>query len=109
MFITGPDVIKDGDRRGGRLRGARRGDVAQHEVGRRAVSPPRTRTACLEDCRYLLSFLPQNNLQSTPRVQPSDDPERMDPKLDQVVPDNPNKPYDMARRRQADRRRRGIL
>jgi propionyl-CoA carboxylase beta chain len=51
--------------------------------------------ACLEDCRYLLSFLPSNNLQSTPRVAPSDDPQRMDEELDRVVPDNPNKPYDM--------------
>src|SRR3989454_705785 len=51
--------------------------------------------SCLEDCRYLISFLPQNNLQTAPRVQPSDDPERMDPELDHVVPDNPNKPYDM--------------
>src|SRR6202044_3163576 len=39
--------------------------------------------------------LPQNNMQSTPRVQPTDDPERMDLELDHVVPDNPNKPYDM--------------
>ena len=51
--------------------------------------------ACLEDCRYLLSFLPQNNLQTAPVVQSGDDPERMDLELDQVVPDNPNKPYDM--------------
>jgi propionyl-CoA carboxylase beta chain len=51
--------------------------------------------ACLEDCRYLLSFLPENNLEMAPRVHPTDDPMRMDPELDSVVPDNPNKPYDM--------------
>jgi propionyl-CoA carboxylase beta chain len=51
--------------------------------------------ACLEDTRYLFSFLPQNNLESPPRVLPSDDPARMDEELDHVVPDNPNKPYDM--------------
>src|SRR5207248_7979594 len=51
--------------------------------------------SCLEDCRYLIGFLPQNNLQTAPRVQPIDDPQRMDPELDHVVPDNPNKPYDM--------------
>ena len=51
--------------------------------------------ACLEDTRYLLSFLPQNNLETPPRVMPTDDPLRMDPELDHVVPDNPNKPYDM--------------
>jgi propionyl-CoA carboxylase beta chain len=42
-----------------------------------------------------MSFLPQNNLEMPPRVEPSDDPERMDLELDNVVPDNPNKPYDM--------------
>src|SRR5258707_446185 len=51
--------------------------------------------ACLEDCRYLIGFLPQNNMQTVPRVAPTDDPQRMDPELDHVVPDNPNKPYDM--------------
>src|SRR6202011_1623444 len=45
--------------------------------------------------RYLIGFLPQNNLQTAPRVQPTDDAQRMDPELDHVVPDNPNKPYDM--------------
>ena len=51
--------------------------------------------SCLEDARYLFSFLPQNNLEIPPRVHPTDDPLRMDPELDTVVPDNPNKPYDM--------------
>ena len=51
--------------------------------------------ACLEDTRYLLSFLPQNNLEMPPRVQPTDDPLREDSDLDRVVPDSPNKPYDM--------------
>src|SRR5437763_11871113 len=50
---------------------------------------------CLEDARYLMSFLPQNNLETPPRVEPSDDPERMEEALDTIVPDNPNKPYDM--------------
>jgi propionyl-CoA carboxylase beta chain len=51
--------------------------------------------ACLEDARYLLSFLPQNNLATPPRVQPTDDPLREEESLDHIVPDNPNKPYDM--------------
>jgi propionyl-CoA carboxylase beta chain len=50
---------------------------------------------CIEDTRYLFSFLPQNNLETPPRVMPTDDPLREDPELDAVVPDNPNKPYDM--------------
>jgi len=50
---------------------------------------------CLEDVRYLMSFLPQNNLETPPRVQPTDDPDRMEEALDTIVPDSPNKPYDM--------------
>jgi propionyl-CoA carboxylase beta chain len=50
---------------------------------------------CLEDVRYLMAFLPQNNLETPPRVEPADDPDRMDIELDSIVPDNPNKPYDM--------------
>jgi propionyl-CoA carboxylase beta chain len=50
---------------------------------------------CLQETRYLLSFLPQNNLEQPPAVAPADDPERMDEALDAIVPDSPNKPYDM--------------
>jgi len=42
-----------------------------------------------------MGFLPQNNLELPPRVQATDDPERMDLTLDTIVPDNANKPYDM--------------
>src|SRR5919198_1398996 len=48
-----------------------------------------------EDPRSRLSSLPQNNLETTPRVLPTDDPMRMDEELDNVAPDSPNKPYDM--------------
>jgi propionyl-CoA carboxylase beta chain len=51
--------------------------------------------ACLEDVRYLMSFLPQNNLETPPRLDSGDDPDRMAEELDHLVPDNPNKPYDM--------------
>ena len=50
---------------------------------------------CLADIRYLMSFLPSNNLELPPRVEPYDDPERMDEALDQIVPPDPQKPYDM--------------
>src|ERR1700710_1549248 len=94
MFITGPDVIKTVtgeevgfEELGGAMSHATKSGVAQF------VSEDED--ACLEDTRYLLSFLPQNNLEIPPRVQPTDDPMRMDEELDHVVPDNPNKPYDM--------------
>jgi propionyl-CoA carboxylase beta chain len=50
---------------------------------------------CLEETRYLLSFMPQNNLESAPVLEATDDPRRMDAELDTAVPDSPNKPYDM--------------
>ncbi len=94
MFITGPDVIK-----------AVTGEaVAFEELGGAMSHNAKSGVAhfacddedqCLEDTRYLLSFLPQNNLETAPRVQPTDDPDRQEPELDHVVPDNPNKPYDM--------------
>ena len=109
MFITGPDVIKTVTGEEVELRGARRRDDPQHQVGRRALrrrrrgrSASRTRATC---CR----FLPQNNLETPPRVAPTDDPDRMDPELDTIVPDNPNKPYDMRDVVRAGRRRRRVL
>jgi acetyl-CoA carboxylase carboxyltransferase component len=51
--------------------------------------------SCLEDVRYLVGFLPSNNLEMPPRVEPYDDPEREDPDLDTLVPNDASKPYDM--------------
>jgi len=94
MFITGPDVIRtvtgeevDFESLGGAMAHNSKSGVAHFAAD--------DEDACLEDARYLLSFLPQNNLETPPRVIPTDDPLRADPELDTVVPDNPNKPYDM--------------
>src|SRR5213596_844076 len=94
MFITGPDVIKtvtgeevDFETLGGAMAHNSKSGVAHYAA--------EDEDHCLEETRYLLSFLPQNNLETPPRVLPSDDPMRMDEELDHVVPDNPNKPYDM--------------
>ena len=74
MFITGPDVIKavTGEEVGFEELGGAMSHNSQ--VGRGALRAAMTRTQCLEDTRYLLSFLPQNNLETAPRVQPTDDP-----------------------------------
>ena len=53
--------------------------------------------SCLEDARYLLSFLPQNNLDPPPYAEPTDDPGREDAELDSIIPDDPAKPYDIKR------------
>ncbi|MCX6389797.1 MAG: acyl-CoA carboxylase subunit beta [Solirubrobacterales bacterium] len=94
MFITGPDVIKTVtgeestfEELGGAMTHNSKSGVAQFAS--------EDEDSCLEDARYLMSFLPQNNLEAAPRVEPTDDPKRMDPELDSAVPDNPNKPYDM--------------
>ena len=45
--------------------------------------------------RRLIDFLPASNLEEPPRLPSFDDPDRIDMSLDTLVPDNPNKPYDM--------------
>src|SRR5919202_281576 len=94
MFITGPDVIKtvtgeeiEFEPLGGAMAHNQKSGVAHFAFD--------DEDQALEDTRYILSFLPQNSLETPPRVQPTDDPNRMDPELDRIVPDSPNKPYDM--------------
>jgi len=94
MFITGPDVVKtvtgeevSFEELGGAATHAARSGVAHF------IAPDEE--ACLDDARLLLSFLPQNNVDPPPFAAPADPPEREDPELDDLIPDNPNKPYDM--------------
>src|SRR5213595_2710948 len=90
MFITGPDVIKTvtGEEVGLEELG---GAMSHNTKSGVAHFASEDEAACLEDCRYLISFLPQNNLQTPPRVAPRDDPQRMDAELDHVVPDDASK------------------
>jgi propionyl-CoA carboxylase beta chain len=94
MFITGPDVIKtvtgeevEFEELGGAMTHNTKSGVAHFAA--------EDEESCLEDVRYLMSFLPQNNLELAPRLETGDPHDRMDPDLDSIVPDNPNKPYDM--------------
>ena len=94
MFITGPDVVRTVtgedvtlEELGGAMSHATKSGVATF------VSPDEK--ACLEDVRYLLSFLPANNLEDPPSFESGDDPERLCPGLVDLMPDSPNKPYDM--------------
>jgi propionyl-CoA carboxylase beta chain len=94
MFITGPEVVKTVtgeevtfEELGGAATHASKSGVAHFTSG--------DEETCLEDARYLLSFLPQNNLEPPPFFEPTDPPDREDADLDRIVPDNPNKPYDM--------------
>jgi propionyl-CoA carboxylase beta chain len=94
MFLTGPDVIKT----------VMHEEVTHEELGGAPIHNTRSGVAhfssaseaeCLGAIRRLLSFLPSNNSEDPPRMEATDDPERRDPELDEIVPDSPNKPYDM--------------
>jgi acetyl-CoA carboxylase carboxyltransferase component len=94
MFVTGPNVIKT----------VTHEDVTFEELGGAMVHNATSGVAhffapneaeCLRMVRTLLSYLPSNNLDDPPRVVPTDSPTRSAPELDTIVPDNPNKPYDM--------------
>jgi propionyl-CoA carboxylase beta chain len=94
MFITGPDVIKTvtGEEPTFEELG---GAMAHNTKSGVAHFAAENEDECLEDVRYLMSFLPLNNLEKPPRFEPTDDPERMDFDLDKVVPADPQRPYDM--------------
>ncbi len=94
MFITGPEVIKT-------VTGE---DVTFEELGGAMTHATKSGVAHLiasdeddlvEQTRTLLSFMPQNNLEDPPRFACDEDPHRSIESLDDVVPDSPNKPYDM--------------
>ena len=94
MFITGPDVVKTVT---GEDVSLELGGAATHATKSASPTTSPDEEACLEDARYLLSFLPQNNLEPPPYAHPSDPVDREDPTLDTIVPDSPNRPYDIKR------------
>jgi propionyl-CoA carboxylase beta chain len=94
MFVTGPDVI----------RAVTHEEVTFEELGGATTHGSTSGVAhfaaesedeCLALIRELLSFLPQNNLEDPPVRQSLDPPDRVDEELQSVVPDQPNKPYDI--------------
>jgi acetyl-CoA carboxylase carboxyltransferase component len=94
MFITGPDVVKTVtgedvtlEELGGAMSHATKSGVAAF------VAPDEK--SCLDDVRYLLSFLPSNNLEEPPVISTGDDPDRATPELTALMPASPNQPYDM--------------
>jgi len=94
MFVTGPDVIK----------AVTHEEVTFEDLGGAATHAGKSGVAhfaaeseeeCLALIRELLTFLPQNNAEDPP-IRPSlDPPDRVDEELQTVVPDQPNKPYDI--------------
>ena len=94
MFITGPAVIKSvtaEEVTAEELGGA----VTHNAVSGNAHFACEDEDDCIAKIRELLSFLPSNNMEDAPAVDPTDDPDRQDESLNTVIPDNPNAPYDM--------------
>jgi acetyl-CoA carboxylase carboxyltransferase component len=96
MFITGPEVIKTVtgetvtfDDLGGAHTHAATSGVAHATF--------EDEESCIRGIRELLAYLPSNNLAEPPLLAPQDSPDRMDAELLRIVPDSPDKPYDMVR------------
>jgi len=94
MFVTGPDVVK----------AVTHEEVSQEELGGASVHSEKSGVChvaadseadTLYLIRKLLSYLPQNNMEDTPVAPTSDDPLRMEEALNNLVPDDANKPYDI--------------
>ena len=94
MFVTGPDVIKtvtheevSKEELGGAMTHNAQSGVAHFAVA--------TDQECLALIRTLLGFLPSNNLDDPPRLDPTDPVDREDERLDTLVPEAPHQPYDI--------------
>ena len=94
MFLTGPKVVKT-------VTGE---DVSQEDLGGASVHSTKSGvthfTASTEEeglalIRKLLSYIPQNNMEEAPYVECTDPIDRMEDSLNEIIPDNPNKAYDM--------------
>ena len=94
MFITGPKVVKS-------VTGE---DVSVAELGGARVHATKsgvthfvaaTEEEALQEVRRLVSFIPQNNMEEAPVLKCTDDPMRIEESLNEIVPDDPNKPYNM--------------
>jgi acetyl-CoA carboxylase carboxyltransferase component len=94
MHITGPAVIKQvtgeevtSEELGGAMSHATRSGVCHFACDGDARA--------IELIKILLSYLPSNNMETPPLIKPTDDPNRVDPALDSVIPDEPSKVYNI--------------
>ncbi len=94
MFVTGPNVVK----------AVTHEDVSFEDLGGASVHNSISGVAhfacpseadCLLQLRQLMSYLPANNLEDPPRIVPNDAPTRSEEALNSIIPDTPNKAYDM--------------
>ena len=94
MFVTGPDVVKT----------VTNEEVTAEELGGASIHTTRSSIAdnaydndveALLQMRRLMDYLPANNLSGVPELPTRDSAKRIEPSLDTLIPDNPNKPYDI--------------
>ncbi|MEM3967109.1 MAG: carboxyl transferase domain-containing protein, partial [Ignisphaera sp.] len=94
MFITGPKVVK----------AAIGEEVTEMELGGPEIHATKSGVAhflaenereAIDIVKKLLSYIPSNSLELPPRIQTDDDPERRAPLLNDIIPEDPSKPYDM--------------
>ena len=94
MFITGPEVVKS----------VTQEEVTMNDLGGSEVHSTKSGVAhftadndmeCVMKIRELMSFLPNNNMEEPPFVPTTDSANRIDEQLNNLVPTNPNQPYDM--------------
>ncbi len=94
MFITGPDVVETVT--GEEVTFEELGGAVTHSsTSGVAHFAEESEEAALDNVARLLSYLPANNVEDPPRVEPWDDPEREPSELEEIVPNAPRKPYDM--------------
>ncbi len=94
LFITGPDVIKTvtGEAVTMEELGGAHSHASRSGVTHVTATDDR---AALDEVRYLLSFLPANNMETPPYFTPTDLPDRAEEALTTIIPDSANQPYDM--------------
>jgi len=94
MYVTGPDVVRT----------VTNEDVSHEDLGGAKMHAAKSGVAdgafdndlvAMTQIRRLIDFLPGSNRESSPVRESFDDPNRMEPSLDTLIPSNPNKPYDM--------------
>lgn len=94
MFVTGPNVVKT----------VTHEDVTSEALGGADTHAEKSGVAhfasaneleCLEGIRKLITYIPQSNREKTPHIKSDDSPTRSNELLESIIPDSPNKPYDM--------------
>jgi len=94
MFLTGPEVIRTVMHEEVTAQDLGGAEVHNSKSGVAHFATPDDRS-CVALVRELMSYLPSNNKEDPPRIEPTDDPERADEALDTLIPEDPNKPYDI--------------